>query len=104
MRLDVSNFRPMALMSCIYKWLMDIIGRSGMPYEHSSNPASLKPTECDVQAIVQAVRILAFDDPAVAAMASHEFKYIVRRSVQTNLTPESLSTYFSSSPDTRTEK
>ena len=33
-------------------------------------------TECDVQSIVQAVRILASQDPAVAAMTRHELKYI----------------------------
>ena len=61
-------------------------------------------TECDVQAIVQAVRILASDDPAVAAMARQELKYIVRRSTQLNPTSELLSTYLSSTPDPRTEK
>ena len=39
-------------------------------------------TECDVQSIVQPVRILASQDPAVAAMARHELKYIVRRSTK----------------------
>ena len=61
-------------------------------------------TECDVQAIVQAMRILASDDSAVAAMARQELKYIVRRSTQSNATPELLSTYLSSTPDPRTEK
>ena len=61
-------------------------------------------TECDVQAIVQAVRILASQDPAVAAMARHELKYIVRRSTQSEPTPELLSTYLSSTPDQRTQK
>ena len=50
-------------------------------------------TECDVQAIVQAVRILSSSDPAVAAMARQELKYIVRRSTQSNPTPDLLSTY-----------
>ena len=61
-------------------------------------------TKCNVQAIVQAVRILASDDPAVAAMARQELKYIVRRSTQLNPTSELLSTYLSSTPDPRTEK
>ena len=57
-------------------------------------------TECDVQAIVQAVRILASQDPAVAAMARHELKYVVRRSTQSEPTPELLSTQ-SRSPSLR---
>jgi hypothetical protein len=61
-------------------------------------------TECDLQAIVQAVRILSSSDPAVVAMARHELKYIVRRSTQCNPTPELLSTYLSSIPDPRTNK
>ena len=42
--------------------------------------------ECDLQAIVQAVRILSFSDPAVVAMARHELKYIIHRSTQCNPT------------------
>ena len=61
-------------------------------------------TECDVQAIVQAVRILASQDPAVAAMARQELKYVVRRSTQSEPTPELLATYLSSTPDQRTQK
>ena len=61
-------------------------------------------TECDVQSIVQAVRILASQDPAVAAMARHELKYIVRRSTQSEPTPELLCTYLSSMPDDRTKR
>ena len=60
-------------------------------------------TECDVQAIVQAVRILSSSDPAVAAMARQELKYIVCRSTQSNPTPDLLSTYLSSLPDRRTD-
>ena len=61
-------------------------------------------TECDVQAIVQAVRILSSSDPAVATMARQELKYIVRRSTQSNPTPDLLSTYLSSLPDRRTDR
>ena len=61
-------------------------------------------TECDVMAIVQAVRILSSSDPAVAAMARYELKYIVRRSTQSEPTPELLSVYLSSTPDRRTAK
>lgn len=61
-------------------------------------------TECDVMAVAQAVRILSSSDPAVAAMARSELKYIVRRSTQSEPTPELLSIYLSSKPDRRTEK
>ena len=60
-------------------------------------------TECDVQAIVQAVRILSSQDPAVSTMARHELRYIVRRSTQSEPTPELISIYLSSLPDRRTE-
>ena len=60
-------------------------------------------TKCDVQAIVQAVWILSSADPAVVAMARQELKYIVRRSSQSNPTPELISVYLSSTPDPRTE-
>ena len=53
-------------------------------------------TECDVMAIAQAVRILSSSDPAIAAMARRELKYIVRRSTQSGPTPELLSIYLSS--------
>ena len=59
-------------------------------------------TECDIQAIVQAVRILSSSDPAVVAMARQELKYIVRRSTQNNPTSELISIYLSSSADPRT--
>ena len=61
-------------------------------------------TECDVMAVAQAVRILSSSDPAVATIARNELKYIVRRSTQSEPTPELLSTYLSSLPDRRTEK
>ena len=60
-------------------------------------------TECDVMVIAQAVRILSSSDPAVAAMARHELKYIVRRSTQSEPTPELLSVYLSSTADRRTK-
>ena len=60
-------------------------------------------TECDVQAIVQVVRILSSQDPAVSAMARHELRYIVQRSTQSVPTPELISTYLSSLPDRHTE-
>ena len=60
-------------------------------------------TECDVQVVVQAVRILSSLDPAVSAMARHELRYIIRRSTQSEPTPELISTYLSSTPDRRTE-
>ena len=49
------------------------------------------------------MRILSSSDPAVAAMARQELKDIVRRSTQSNPSPDLLSTYLSSSPDRRTE-
>ena len=61
-------------------------------------------TECDVMAIAQAVRILSSSDPVVAGMARHELKYVVRRSTQSEPTPELLSTYLSSTPDRRPAK
>ena len=61
-------------------------------------------TECDVMAIAQAVRILSSSDPAVAAMARHELKYIVRRSTQSEPTPELLSIYLSCTADRRKDK
>ena len=61
-------------------------------------------TECDIQAIVQAVRILSSSDPAVAAMARQELKYIVRCSTQNNPSAELISTYLSSTADSRTER
>mgnify|MGYP002804673550 CR=1 FL=1 len=44
-------------------------------------------TECDIQAIVQAVRMLSSSDEAVVAMARQELRYIVRRSTQSNPSP-----------------
>ena len=44
-------------------------------------------TECDVQAIVQVVRIYVFPRPC-PVMARHELRYIVRRSTQSEPTPE----------------
>lgn len=60
-------------------------------------------TECDVQAIVQAVRILSSSDPNITTMVRKELKFIVRRSTQNNPTPELISKYLSSTPDSRTE-
>ena len=59
-------------------------------------------TECDVQAIVQAVRMLSSSDEAVVAMARQELRYIVRRSTLSNPSPELIATYLSSTPDPRT--
>lgn len=60
-------------------------------------------TECDIQAIVQGVRMLSSSDLSVSSMAREELKFIVRRSTQSNPTPELISNYLSSIPDPRTE-
>ena len=71
---------------------------------HSNWWDGIPGAAANATAIVQAVRILSSSDPAVAAMARHELKYIVRRSTQSEPTPELLSTYLSSTPDRRTAK
>ena len=61
-------------------------------------------TECDIQAIVQGLRMLSSSDPNITAMAKHELKYIVRRSTQLNPTADLISVYLSSTKDPRTDR
>ena len=60
-------------------------------------------TECDIQAIVQGVRMLSSTDPNVKGMAKQELQYIVRRSTQQQPTADLISTYLSGIKDRRTD-
>lgn len=57
--------------------------------------------ESDLQAVVQAIRILSSPDEAVAKIAKVELKYIVRNMTQSNPTADLISKYLSSTPDSR---
>ena len=93
-RLETFAIFPTVLRLLISSHINELVGW------RSKNPR----TECDVMAIAQAVRILSSSDPAVAAIARYELKYIVRRSTQSEPTPELLSTYLSSTPNRRMAK
>lgn len=58
-------------------------------------------TECDLQAIVQAIRVLSSSDPTVVSIAREELKHVVRRSAQTEPTAELITKYLSASDDPR---
>ena len=60
--------------------------------------------ELDLQAIVQAIRILSSSDEVVAKIAREELKTFVRRTAQSNPTAELITKYVSADKDPRLDK
>ena len=57
--------------------------------------------ECDVQTIVQAIRILSSTDPTIAAIARAELLQTVQHAAQSLPTPALVANYLSAAPDDR---